>query len=418
MWFFLTLFLSSQAKLLYEGRTTAVQELDYQKFQSLVKENKNSIVVFYAHWCGHCKDFAPQFIKIAHQYAQNGELKFGAVDCATPASFKLGEDDLCKQFDVRAYPTVLLFSDGKKVRELAKVSGDLEAEITELVDGNFVFPPPKDEIEISEKSEARTMDESPQAFLEDAELAWYQIFHDSVFPGAVDRLSPDKLAQLKQLLDICGRSFLSKPFRGRCTELVNLVQSNPQGLSRQIWIGELDEVFGNQFDQKSFVSCKDFSCGMWRVLHLITLSVNHEFPADEAMRSVRFVVDNFFSCALCREHFLKHYDNCDFGRCDMQVDEVNVPAWLVRLHNGVNERLNKPVWPNAKSWTNEELFNYLKNVYGISSGNGRVVPLSIWLVLVVLAGILTFTCVRYLGSTTVDRIRYNVTKKFQPLNIV
>ena len=414
LWFFFLIGLVP-GELLYEG--SAVAELDYAKFTSVASKNK-WVIVFYAHWCGHCQHFAPEFIKIAESHSKDETVRFGGVDCATPASFKLGEEDLCKAMDVKAYPTIFLFSDGKKVRELAKTPPELSVEISKISStGNLGEEEVIGKLAVPETPQNTAIEPSvdPQTVLDDAALAWYQIFHDSVFPGAAERLDSQ---MLQDLLVICTKSLLPRDFRDGCGELLQVAKNNPQGLSRSIWMREIHDVFGNDWEGKQFKSCKDFSCGMWRVLHLITLSIDSDFPADEALRSVRFVVDNYFQCAVCREHFLAHYDQCDFDRCSMVVDAVNVPAWLIRLHNGVNSRLGKPLWSGHELEDNEQLVNKLKNDYGLSENKNQLIPAYLVLVLIFFVVILSASCVRYLGSTTVDRIRFSVTKKYQPLNIV
>ena len=40
---------------------SAVTELDSVSFDAFIAENKIVLVQFYAPWCGHCKQFAPEF---------------------------------------------------------------------------------------------------------------------------------------------------------------------------------------------------------------------------------------------------------------------------------------------------------------------------------------------------------------------
>lgn len=61
-------------------------------------------VKFYAPWCGHCKSLAPTWDLMADVHKEVGDLNIGKVDCTNEAS-----KSLCKNFEVRGYPTLLFF---------------------------------------------------------------------------------------------------------------------------------------------------------------------------------------------------------------------------------------------------------------------------------------------------------------------
>lgn len=60
------------------------------------------LVEFFAPWCGHCRRLKPEWIELARN---PGALKVGAVDCDA-------ERQLCEQFNVSAYPTIMLIVKG------------------------------------------------------------------------------------------------------------------------------------------------------------------------------------------------------------------------------------------------------------------------------------------------------------------
>eukprot|EP00013_Stygamoeba_regulata_P026422 CAMPEP_0177663950 /NCGR_PEP_ID=MMETSP0447-20121125/20205_1 /TAXON_ID=0 /ORGANISM="Stygamoeba regulata, Strain BSH-02190019" /LENGTH=246 /DNA_ID=CAMNT_0019169833 /DNA_START=28 /DNA_END=768 /DNA_ORIENTATION=- len=68
------------------------------------------LVKFFAPWCSHCKDLRPIFAKVAYYEDRRDDdnVNLGAVDC-------IDSDNrmLCKRFSVRAFPTLILFKDGK-----------------------------------------------------------------------------------------------------------------------------------------------------------------------------------------------------------------------------------------------------------------------------------------------------------------
>ncbi|CAM9204325.1 unnamed protein product, partial [Chrysoparadoxa australica] len=60
-------------------------------------------VKFYAPWCGHCKKLAPTWHTLAAELT--GVTNVATVDCTQA-------NNICRRFDVRGYPTLLLFSHG------------------------------------------------------------------------------------------------------------------------------------------------------------------------------------------------------------------------------------------------------------------------------------------------------------------
>lgn len=74
----LSFFLMNQIFTLYSS-TDDVIELTSSNFNKLViQSNDLWMVEFYAPWCGHCKNLAPEYKKAAK--ALKGFVKIGAVD--------------------------------------------------------------------------------------------------------------------------------------------------------------------------------------------------------------------------------------------------------------------------------------------------------------------------------------------------
>jgi hypothetical protein len=114
-------------------------------------------------------------------------------------------------------------------------------------------------------------------------------------------------------------------------------------------------------DKHAFRTCTTFTCSLWTFLHLTAASAaymaaaNHSHLSPEkVMNFAHHFVSEFLTCAACRRHFLASYNNCEFGRCnlDKQTDWNGLVLWLWRVHQGVSLRVaaqnNAPVdrrWP-------------------------------------------------------------------------
>ena len=404
--------------LLYEGKTTAVVEFNGDSFLENVKDSESVssswIVVFYAHWCGHCQHFAPEFIRIAETFRHEGaNFKFGAIDCAASG---LGRSDVCAMNDIRAYPTIFLFRGGEKVEELAKIPDSLEKDVQRLVQGsqgavlNGKTEVDGGPVKVSgieaPKERVKDLLVNPQTVKADAVLTMYTILHSEVFKGSTEVLSESEKADLKSLLKLCSSIFQEGP----CGSLLYSISGSvPQ---HREWKELVDSNFPGSSSQ-SFLSCSDLSCGMWRLLHLISVSASLSPP--EATHALRFVVDRYFSCEVCRKHFLAHFDNCDFGRCSEQGSSA---AWLVRLHNSVNVRLGHPLWPDNGSRSALQYENSVRSVYGFELLDDPATISSTWTVvlifLIILAAVASFGRAR----EALDRLRFSIEKKYQPINIV
>ncbi|DBA00750.1 TPA: hypothetical protein N0F65_001221 [Lagenidium giganteum] len=82
-----------------------VEVLDPKSFREKVqKGNGVWLVEFYAPWCGHCKNLAPEWKKAAK--ALDGVVNVAAIDCDQHKS-------IASQFGVQGFPTIKIFGDDK-----------------------------------------------------------------------------------------------------------------------------------------------------------------------------------------------------------------------------------------------------------------------------------------------------------------
>lgn len=98
--------LAASAHGLYSSSDEVVQ-LTASNFKSLVLDSKDLwYVEFYAPWCGHCKNLAPEWKKAAK--ALKGVVKVGAIDMDQSDAQSVGAP-----YGIRGFPTIKIFGKNK-----------------------------------------------------------------------------------------------------------------------------------------------------------------------------------------------------------------------------------------------------------------------------------------------------------------
>ena len=95
-----------------KASTDDVIELTDDNFDKLVlKSDDIWLVEFYAPWCGHCKNLAPNWARAATEL--KGKVKLGALD-ATVHTVK------ASQYGIQGFPTIKYFPSGPKTASSAE----------------------------------------------------------------------------------------------------------------------------------------------------------------------------------------------------------------------------------------------------------------------------------------------------------
>ena len=127
-----------------EGRS---KPLTAESFQRLVTTTRDPwFVKFYAPWCGHCQQMAPNWASMSRE--MKGVLNVGEVNCDV-------EKRLCKDAKVKGYPTMFFFRGGERIEyEGLRGVGDLTSFAKKAVDvGTGVSDVDKEAFEKLEETE-------------------------------------------------------------------------------------------------------------------------------------------------------------------------------------------------------------------------------------------------------------------------
>lgn len=92
-----------------EDRPRGVLLLNEDNFDKTIKNNKYVLVKFFASWCGHCKNLAPEYIKAAEKLADmDSEIVLAEVNAEY-------EYNLSDRFKIRGYPTLKFFRNEQPI---------------------------------------------------------------------------------------------------------------------------------------------------------------------------------------------------------------------------------------------------------------------------------------------------------------
>lgn len=98
--------------------------IDDSNFDNIIKDNKITVVDFWAPWCGPCKSMAVFIDKLSDTYTDKADVLFckSNID-ETPQTVE--------QLGIQTVPCVVYFNNGK---EVARTVGNNQAKVKELVE--------------------------------------------------------------------------------------------------------------------------------------------------------------------------------------------------------------------------------------------------------------------------------------------
>ncbi|XP_042505753.1 sulfhydryl oxidase 2 [Macadamia integrifolia] len=379
-----------------------------------------SIVEFFAHWCPACRNYKPQYEKVARLFngphaAHPGVIFMARVDCASKINTKL-----CDRFSVGHYP-MLLWGHPSKF-----ASGGWE--------------PKQDKSEIRLIDDGRTADRllnwinkqlGSSYNLDDEKYENEHLAQNSSDPEQIVRAIYDVEEATSNAFEIIfDHKMIKSETRGSLIRFLQLlVAHHPSRRCRKgsaeilvnfddLWPSDLwsvtkqEAVISHEKDAfKSFRICgtdvprgywifcrgskpdtRGYSCGLWVLLHSLSVRIE-DGESHLAFTAICDFIHNFFICQDCRQHFYK--------MCSSVSSPFNktydLALWLWSTHNKVNERLKveeaslatgdpefpKITWPPKKlcpscyqsmsrssngtilvDWNEDEVFKFLVGYYG------------------------------------------------------
>ncbi|XP_028381048.1 LOW QUALITY PROTEIN: protein disulfide-isomerase A4 [Phyllostomus discolor] len=110
--------------------------LNDANFDNFVADKDTVLLEFYAPWCGHCKQFAPEYEKIASTLKENDPpIPVAKIDATS-------ESALASRFDVSGYPTIKILKKGQAVDyEGSRTQEEIIAKVKEVSQPNWTPPP-------------------------------------------------------------------------------------------------------------------------------------------------------------------------------------------------------------------------------------------------------------------------------------
>eukprot|EP01138_Halocafeteria_seosinensis_P005308 gb/GECG01005427.1/.p1 GENE.gb/GECG01005427.1/~~gb/GECG01005427.1/.p1 ORF type:complete len:449 (+),score=64.58 gb/GECG01005427.1/:1-1347(+) len=100
--------LASVSDALYSNSDDVIQLTDSDFSKKVLQDDAVWLIEFYAPWCGHCRNLAPEYKKVAR--ALKGIVKIGAVDADE-------NRNLASRYQIQGFPSIKVFGENKNSPE-------------------------------------------------------------------------------------------------------------------------------------------------------------------------------------------------------------------------------------------------------------------------------------------------------------
>ncbi|XP_050225244.1 sulfhydryl oxidase 2 isoform X2 [Mercurialis annua] len=400
----------SSATVADKPRNDYAVDLNVSIFDSVLRDSPASfaIVEFFANWCPACRNYKPHYEKVARLFngpdaVHPGVLLMARVDCALKINTKL-----CDKFSVSHYP--MLFWSAP---------------------ANFVsgsWGPKEDKNEIRVIDDGRTAERllswinkqlGRSYGLDDEKFENEQLPSNTSDPGQIARAVYDveeatanafeiilehkmikskTRAPLIKFLQLLVAHHPSKRCRkGSAEALINFDDQYPPGGKEDVGVLSTFQICGKEVPRGYWMFCRGskndtrgFSCGLWVLLHSLSVRID-DGESQFAFTAICDFVHNFFICEECRQHFVKMCSSIDRPLNTSR----DFALWLWETHNKVNRRLMneeaslgtgdpkfpKIIWPTKQlcsscyrsnhrredgeiDWDKDEVYRFLTDYYG------------------------------------------------------
>ncbi|KAE9618710.1 hypothetical protein Lal_00047897 [Lupinus albus] len=387
-------------------------ELNSTNFDYVLKDTPATyaIVEFFAHWCPACRNYKPHYEKVARLFngpdaVHPGIILMTRVDCALKINNKL-----CDKFSVGHYPMLFWGHPSKfvagswepkqeksdlRVIDDARTADLLLNWINEKLGSSFGL----DDSKFDNEYLSSNISDPGQA-INDVEEATSTAF-DIILEHKM--IKPETRVSLIKFLQLLVAHHPSRRCRKGSAELLvsfddlyptdfwsNNEQEADKGSVSNLKICGKDVPRGYwTFCRGSKNDTRGFSCGLWVLLHSLSVRIE-DGESQFAFNATCHFVRSFFICEECRQHFYK--------MCSSVSSTFNkardYALWLWSTHNKVNERLSKEetslgtgdpkfpktIWPpkqlcpscylvhdhrnNKIEWNQDEVYKFLITYYG------------------------------------------------------
>ncbi|KAG8366704.1 hypothetical protein BUALT_Bualt17G0107100 [Buddleja alternifolia] len=393
-----------------------VVELNATNFDSVLKETTATyaIVEFFAHWCPACRNYKPHYEKVAKLFngadaVHPGIILLTRVDCAVKINTKL-----CDKYSVGYFP-MLLWGPPSKFVSSGWDSKQEQSEIRPIDDGrtadlllNWINKQMNssyhldDEKYESNHPQSNASDPGQIArAIQDIEEATSVAFDIILDHKMIKSETQASLVKFFQLLVIhhpsrrCrkGTAEILVDFDGFLAYKTETASSGEEVAPRNYQICGEDVPRGHwMFCRGSKNETRGFSCGLWVLLHSLSVRVD-DGESQMAFTAICDFIHSFFICEECRQHF---YNMCSSVSNPFKKARDFV-LWLWNAHNKVNDRLMKDeeslgtgdpkfpkiIWPSRQlcpscylnrskknggkshiDWDQDEVYKFLIGYYG------------------------------------------------------